>query len=434
MTRMLTSTLALLAIFAASPASEYAVAHAHRQTLGADAYPYAYYFTTSGVQDERQRANLVTAMQFILPSLSMKPIIDHQIPQQLEGTNLYYIDTRNFGWQKSLPKLLVKHYPYGIYGPHTLVIRADWFLPFATDASETGAYYDLLFGFRPKTRDEFLKLLQVSNDRQFAFGLIEGESGVAVQQIRHIESRPMPRGSIWFTLDSEKISGDSDPLAHPDGNIKHDAEEWIYSIYKICIATGVRGHLQGYFLANGQGKTQDVAPTRIVTDTTGVRYGSKEIRNGVSCIACHTPGLNPPTVNEFRQLIEGGTDVYAKKNDQEQLEAFHLSNIGKEIDRHNEDFNDIIEECTGGSSEHAVACFVERVKGYDARLTLQQAAWEHGCEAKELQLALAYASQYGDFSPRLAGLGDGKPMLRHTWEDGDYLRAYTALRSWRKKQ
>ena len=431
MTRMLTTTLALL-LFAASPADDYARANAHRQSIPVQDWGYTYYFTTSGVPAE-QREDLATAMRFVLPSLSLKPGVDAQIPLQVEGTNLWMIDTRNYGWEKSLPNLLVKHYPYGIYGPHALVIRADWFIPFATDASESGAYYDLLFGSRPKTRDEFLKLLQINNDRQYAFGLIEGESGVAVQKKRWVESRPIPRGYAWMTRDSRKIDAASDPLEHPAGDFKHDAEEWIIGVPKLSTATGKRGALQVYFLSDGKGATQDKAPADIVTDHTGVRYGATEIRNGVSCIACHTGGLNQPTVNEFRQLIEFGVDVYAKKGVQEQLEAFHLSDIGKEITRNNEDFADIVTHCTGVEPELAVKAFVARIKGYDAAVTLEQAACELGAMPQELTFALAFASNDGTFPARLAALAHGKPILRQSWESGNYLKAYYALKVWRSK-
>lgn len=426
------TTLTLLALFAVSPADEYAAAAAHRQSIPQQDWGYVYYFTTSGVP-EAQRPELEAAMRFVLPSLSTKPLVDSQIPVPVEGTNLHMIDTRNFGWQKSLPASLIKHYPYGIYGGQSLVIRADWFLPIATDASETGIYYDLTFGFRPKTRDEFIKLLQISTDKKFSFGLIEGQSGVAVQKTRWIESRSIPRGYAWFTRDSRKIVNGSDPLEHPDGSFKHDAEEWIIGFPKISTATGLRGSLQGYFLSDGKGNTQDKAPADIVTDHTGVRYGATEIRNGISCIACHTSGLNQPTVNEFRQLITMGVDVYAKKGIQEQLEVFHLSDIGKELTRNNEDFAGIVEHCTGMKPEKAVAAFVSRVKAYDAPIGLAQASQEFGCMQQELQFALAYASKNGTFPARLAGLAHDKPILRHSWEAGNYLRAWKALKTWRAK-
>jgi hypothetical protein len=430
MNRML-STLAILALFAASPADDYARANAHRQSIPVQDWGYTYYFTTSGVPDA-QRGDLETAMRFVLPSLTLKPLVDSQIPLQVEGTNLWMIDTRNFGWERSLPRLLVKHYPYGLYGPQALVIRADWFLPFATDASESGAYYDLVFGQRFKSRDEFTKFLQISNDRQYAFGLIEGESGVAVQKKRWIESRPIPRGYAWMTRDSAKIDYEHDPLEHPAGDFKHDAEEWIIGVPKLS-TTGNRGVMQVYFLSDGKGNVQDKAPAGIVTDRTGVRYGATEIRNGISCIACHTSGLNQPSVNEFRQLIVKGVDVYAKKGTQEQLDAFHLSDINKEITRNNEDFSDIVTHCTGVAPEKAVAAFIGCVKSHDADVTLSQAAIELGAMPQELAFALALASNDGSFRKRLAGLAHDKPILRQTWEDGTYLKAYYALKVWRAK-
>ncbi len=427
MTRMHSLILAL-SVLAASPASELSAALEHRATLPVGAIPYTYYLTTAGVPPEK-REQLDCAMRFVMPSLSLKPLVDDQIPLQVTET-LYCIDTRNYGWETSLPQVLLS-YPYAKYKPN-LVIRADWFIPFATDCAESDAYYRLLFGKRFAKRDDFLKVLKVENDPQYAFGLIEGESGVAVQKIRWLESRPVPRGYIWGTRDSAKIDFNKDPLEHPDGSFKHDAEEWIFGIPKLSSAKGTRGTLQGYFLSNGKGVTQDVAPPSIATDHTGIRYGSKEIRNGVSCIACHTPGLNAPTVNEFRSLIEEGVDVYAKKGVQQQLEAFHLSDIGKELSRNNEDFQDIVEHCTGVTSEEAVECYFNVVQEYDAPISILHASTELGCEPKELQLALAYESNKGQFTARLARLAQGKEGIpRHAWESGAYLQAYYALQAWR---
>jgi len=425
------ATLLAIAVVTASPAVDQADALSHRQTLPVTAIPYTYYLTTAGVPAEK-RAQLEIGMRFILPSLSMKPLVDEQIPQQLTDT-LYFIDTRNYGWERSLPKVL-KDYPYAVYGYPSLVIRADWFLPFATDCSENGAYYDLLFGQRFKTRDEFTKFLKIENDRKYAFGLIEGESGVAVQKVRWMESRPIPRGYAWVTRDSEKITFDSDPLEHPAGDFKHDAEEWIVGVPKLSSATGKRGALQLYFLSSGQGQTQDEAPIKIVQDHTKIRYGSEEIRNGISCIACHTTGLNLPTVNEFRSLIEEGADIYAKKGVQQQLEAFHLSDINKELTRNNEDFQDIVEHCTGVSSEQAAKAYFNCVQDYDAPLSILHAALEVGCTPKELQLAIAYASNDGKSTARDVRLAQGKQGIpRHTWEDGGYIRTYYAVKAWRGK-
>lgn len=420
-----TIAAALLAIL---PAQESAQAAAHQASLNPADVPYTYYFTASGVPED-EREGLVTALRFTLPSLSLLPVIDHQLPQQIEGTNLHWIDTRGLGWEHSLPRVL-KKYPYSYRKP-PLVIRADWFIPFAMDAAEETAYYDLMFGKVFDRREQFIKAFGLVDDKRFSFGLIEGDSGVIVQKKRWMESVGVPRGYAWVTKDSAKIDAKSDPLNFPDGTFKHDAEEWIVGVPKIHAATGARGAMQAYFLANAAGERQDVAPPDIATDHTGVRYGSKEIRNGISCVACHVEGMNPPTVNEFRQLIEAGADVYAKKDKQAELEAFHLGDIQTELDRNNEDFAAFVQAACGCEPAVAVKAFIASVKGYDADVTLERAAGEFGCDAEELQLALAYASNKG-LPARLAGLGHGVPIPRQTWEEY-YLQAYSALKAWRAK-
>lgn len=416
----------LLAIL---PAEESAIAAAHRSTLPPADVPYVYYFTTSGVPGS-EREQLEIALRFTVPSLSLMPVIDHQIPQSVAGSEtLHWIDTRGLGWEHSLPRVL-KDYPYSYVVP-SLVIRADWFVPFAMDCEESTAYYDLVFGKAFEKRQQFIDALGLITDGKYSFGLIEGNSGVIIQKKRWMESVGIPRGYAWVTRDSAKINAASDPLNFPDGSFKHDAEEWIIGVPKIHAATGARGALQVYFLSNAAGDRQDKAPADLATDHTGVRYGATEVRNGVSCVSCHTEGINSPSINEFRQLIDSGVDIYAKKGKQEQLEAFHLGDITREIERNNEDFAVAVQAACGCTPAEAVRSFIGSIKSYDADVTLERAAGEFGVEPLELQRALAYASGKG-LPARLAGLGQGVAIPRHTWEIY-YLQAYSALKDWRAK-
>jgi hypothetical protein len=423
------STLAVAALAAILPLEESAIAAAHRATLPAESVPYVYYLTTSGVP-AAEREQLETAMRFALPSLSLLPVIDHQVPQPVGGSDtLHWIDTRGLGWEHSLPKVL-KDNPYSYQYP-SLVIRADWLIVHAMDASESEAYYDLLFGKAFGKRQEFIDALGLITDGKYSFGLIEGNSGVIVQKKRWMESVGVPRGYAWVTRDSAKINAASDPLNFPDGSFRHDAEEWIIGIPKLHAATGSRGALQVYFLADAAGRRQDKAPAELATDHTGVRYGATEVRNGVSCVACHVEGINPPAVNELRQLIESGVDVYAKKGKQEQLEAFHLGDVAREIERNNEDFAAAVEAACGCTPAEAVRAYVSAVRSYDADVTLERAAGELGVDSQEFARALAYASGKG-LPARLAGLGHGLAIPRHTWEIY-YLQAVHALKEWRAR-
>ncbi len=98
--------------------------------------------------------------------------------------------SRGLGREHSLPRVL-KDYSYSA---PALVIRAGWFIPFAIDAAENEAYYDLLFGRVFTKREEFIKAFGLIDDKRLCFGLIEGSSGVIVQRKRWIGSIGSPRG------------------------------------------------------------------------------------------------------------------------------------------------------------------------------------------------------------------------------------------------
>jgi hypothetical protein len=387
-----------------------------------------YYLSTASVPAD-QRENLVTAMKFIVPSLSLEQVVDEQLPQQVSET-LWRIDTKALGWYTALPRVLQRSNPYHDgHGP-SLVIRADWFLVLATDCKESTAYYELVFGEVFTKKAQFQKRLGIEAGQ--SFGLIESNSGVIVSKKRWIETFGQRRGYAWGTRDSAKVNLATDPLGSPDGKFKHDAEEWIIGVPKLHAATGTRGALQVYFLSNAAGDRQDVAPPDIATDHTRIRYGATEIRNGISCISCHAEGMINPTTNEFRDLITAGVDVYADKKTQQQLEAFHLGDLKLELERNREDFTVMVELCTGVPSKQAVEAFAAVVKNYDAPVTMELAALELDTTVEELQLALAYGSSAGKYSPRLALLAHTRSMPRQVWEQV-YLDALHALQIWRAK-
>jgi|GEM_PF-2767154 hypothetical protein len=414
------------------PLSELIEAGQDRATAGVDPL-VTYYLSTAWVPAE-QRAGLVTAMRFIVPSLSLEQVVDDQVPQQTAAdSTLWRIDTKALGWYQSLPRVLQRANPYHDgHGP-SLVIRADWFLVAATDCKDSTTYYELVFGEAFTKKAQFLQRLGIVTDQSgLSFGLIEANSGVIVSKKRWIETFGQRRGYAWGTRDSAKIDLETDPLGRPDGKFKHDAEEWIIGVPKIHAATGRRGALQVYFLANAAGDRQDVAPPDIATDHTRVRHGATEIRNGISCISCHVEGMIEPTTNEFRDLITAGADVYADKVTQRSLEAFHLGDIMTEIERNREDFAAMVEACAGVPPKQAVEAFTQVVRAYDAPVTPEMAAAELGVELDELRSAIAYGSNTGQFSPRMVALAHDRAIPRQAWE-ALYLEAFRAVKTWRAK-
>jgi hypothetical protein len=419
MIRMTSITVALL-LLAVNPEADAALAD--RAKFPPDQQHNLVYLTTSTVA-EADREKLVNVLRFVVPSLSSKPYLEEQLPQTVEGTNLLRLDLAGLGWEATYPVVLgqqfVPSYRPDLAHAKAIPIVADglWFAATLLDPVETGdAQYQLLYGPKPpKTADEFLRVWGIQNDADYVFGMIEGASGVAVQRIRLIENRPgAKRNYGWITHDSAKIAGATDPLENLPNKARFDAQELIVGNPKWY--GGQSGMLQAYFLANGKGERQEKAPADIVVDHTGIR--GVEIRNSISCITCHTTGINPPTSDEFKAYIEAGARVsFLKKDDQRNTDRYLGSDVAKEVANNQQAYSDGVRLCNGLTAEANTKAFADVVRLYDAAVTLEQAARELYCPAKELQLALADYSRRYTLTGRLALLAEGKPISREQWKN-----------------
>lgn len=397
---------------------------ADRSSIPQSEWPYIYYFGTE-TADAEQRELLAKVLAFTICSLNDEVVIEHQLPRNVNG--VYRIDTRQLGWE-SLPALLRDHYPYTPErGQLPLVVRADWFVQFAMDQEVGGdAYFRLLFGKdAPGTLDQFLSLLETQPGSKFEHGHIEDQSGVANSGTRLIATIPTKRRSdLWITYDAEELNTDTDPLEHLDRSQKFDASEIIGALPKTVSATGEIGHLQVYALSDSAGKLQNKAPAAIVTDHTGLR--GVEIRNASSCIACHLEGLRPLSVNALREFVKSGAEAYADYKSREQIERFHLTQLGKLIERHNEDYAAVLLAINGLTPEENAKSFASTIKAYDKPLTIDDAARELTVTPRELALALA---KYGQLPARVAKLAQGGTIQRSQWEF-EYRTVVAAVRQW----
>ena len=427
--RVFSLNLLLLCVASFAAASEEAAAYQDRQRFRPDEWGYLYYVTTATADSDEARLSQDRALKLIVPSVSRQPILERCLPAQVTPT-LYRLDLRELQWDVNAWHKAVGYgkYPYSSVDL-PLVIRADWLLVMLTDQHEHAAYYDLVFGKAPKTRDEALAALHVDSNPALTFGVFEGESGVSKQRKRRMESRGIPRGYAWGTFDTLEVNAEKDPIEHPEAPGKHDGEEWIIGIPKIHLASGARGALQIYFLANGQGNIVDRAPVDLVEDSSEFR-GYREIRNAGSCINCHKRGLNYPTVNELRELIKSGVDVYARYPDNERVEQF-VADVTKELDRANEDYGAIVTLACNCTPVEATTAFMSAVSRYDEDVTLERAACEFGIEPNELKLAIAWASAKGyDLGPRYPALAHGRSIPRDSFEDR-YQAMYGFVELWR---
>lgn len=429
---------ALLLAAVSASAGDADAALAHRQQYPQAEWGYHYYLSTSAAAAEH-REELSQAIRLVVASSSLEPVVERSTPQPVAGSNLLHIDLRELRWDHRDWLRVLRRYPYHHGHGLPLVVRADWLLLELSDGTRSDAYYRLLFGGDniPQQRDDWLDLLKVSRERgddfdALRFGLIESQSGVAKQEARWIESHPVLGGYAWGTRDVLQVREENDPLEHPDGDFRHDGEEWIVGIPKVHLASGVRGTLQVYLLSNGRGGVVQEAPVDLVEDATKFR-GTREIRNPGSCHQCHSEGLQYPSTNEFRKLIADGVDVYADDKTQRQLEAFHLGKLERAIERANEDFQAIVQAVTGVPSTAAAAAFKASVNRYDASLDLEATARELRTTPDEWRNALGLASvELKQLGARVAGLAHGRTIPRAAWED-QYLAAKQHLINWRRR-
>lgn len=417
MNRML-PTIALL-LLAAHPESDAAIRD--RNSLSPDQAQHAVYLSMLDCPEE-SRQDLENALRFIVPSLSSKVYLADQLPVRIEGTNLLRLQLDGLGWESTYPTVLA-NYLTPAYRPDLvhakavpIVAPALAFAATIIDPVESGNSQDLLLygGKPPADVDSFLKFWGIQNDAELVFGLIEGQSGVASQRVRLIENRPGSKRNVgWLTRDSAIVAGKSDPLENLPNKVSFDAQEIIVQFPKW--SSGQSGYLQSYFLANGQGKSQVKAPANIVVDHVGLR--GPEIRNFISCVTCHTTGINPPTSDQFKTYIEAGAKVsFLKKDEQRKVDQYLTSDVAKEVKTCQEQYADGILLCNGLTPEANQKAFVNVVRLYDKDVTLEQAALELYCPPKELQLALADYSRRYTLTGRLALLAQGRPITREQWK------------------
>lgn len=416
--------------------SDIRVAMADRAKLPEERHPYLYYFTTNTAANEQQELT-AAVLKFAIASLTTETTLEKQLPVEV-ARGLYRIDTQFLGWEKTLPELLSKDYPYtNSPGKPPLVVRADWFVQYALDQEVGGdAYLQLLFGKPVKTLDEFLELFGVDLANDLTFGHIESNSGVAVNHTRVVTTYPTNRRTdMWITFDFKELNNDTDPLEHLDRGIRdgehnHDASELIVGIPKSSATTGQTGALQAYLLANGAGEVQVKAPADIVVDSTRLR--GVEIRNAASCIACHVEGLRPLKTNGLREYLQSGAAAFAKYDTQAEIERFHLTAIGKFIERANEDYETAIKATNGLTAADNALAFKTVIQAYDAPITLESAARElYLKESDTLKNALAWWSSTGKpLSARLASIAHGATMPRTSWESSEYRLAYQIVHAY----
>ena len=287
----------------------------HLETLDTFDRPFARYFTTTHLYNASVGPEALnayrTALAKLVNSLSWGLQIINPEPIDVAET-LFYIDLRNYEWDaRDAWTQIEAEYPYAIaFDPETQTellsklnslrsemrceipfVHVDWFL---ATASLPPLYHDILA--LPETEQELERELRIDVNRnlQSAPGVRvwragTNDSGVSNHN-RVVERHTSAYGAYWKSHDFAGSAGGQNIFTHPL-SFQRDGGEVIFNL---------PNGLQAYYVADGAGNRIDVAPTEIVSDPAA---SDPAVRNGISCIGCHTEGIKTFT-DQVRTVIE----------------------------------------------------------------------------------------------------------------------------------
>jgi mono/diheme cytochrome c family protein len=242
--------------------------------------------------------NYRLALVKLVNSLSWEKEITKPVPIDPEKTILR-IDLRDFDWDLSIWAKIIAQYQYvprdknmpfkqvcELTRAKVPFIRADWFI---SKAALPPLYHEILD--LPKTDKELEDRLEVNvarnlrdspGRRVWRSGFLE--SGISKFN-RIVERHKFRAGAYWKSYDFDSNKGRKNIFENPL-TFQHAGGEIIWNL---------PNGLQAYLLVDSTGKRLDEAPVSIVFTTQG---NDPVIRNGLSCMACHTSGMK-----EFKDRV-----------------------------------------------------------------------------------------------------------------------------------
>ena len=279
---------------------------------------FARYFTLTHLYNAGETAEILReyckALSKLVNSLSWG--LDIVNPQPIDPQQtIYYIDLRHYEWDRNagwteVEEAYLYHIKFNAPAQTALRIQlsrlqttlstavpsvnADWFI--ATAASPP-LYNDLLS--LPETDLELEDRLEVdvANNILTAPGLRVSRAGFINSGVsnhnRVVERHNSRYGAYWKSYDFAGSVGTQNIFTHPLA-FAHDGGEVIFNL---------PNGLQGYYLVDGNGRRLDEAPISIVSNPAA---SDPTVRNGLSCIDCHTEGMKEFT-DEVRAVIESDT-------------------------------------------------------------------------------------------------------------------------------
>ena len=275
----------------------------HVESLPRFDRPSARYFTLTHLYNAGESSETLRAYQIALSKLVNSLSWGSEIikPQPIDPRKtIFYIDLRRYEWDvRDAWTQIEQEYPYSIeFDPETQAglhkkltdlreamecdvpfVHVDWFL---ATASLPPLYHDILS--LPETDRELERDLgiDVARNLQSAPGVRVwraglNDSGVSKNN-RVVERHKSQHGAYWKSYDFAGSAGVQNIFTHPL-TFRHDGGEIVFNL---------PNGLQAYYISDASGSRIDAAPTNIVSNPDE-RDGI--VRNGISCIGCHTEGM-----------------------------------------------------------------------------------------------------------------------------------------------
>ncbi len=293
----------------------------HLDTLAAFDRPYARYFSlthlyNAGEPDETL-IDYRNALSKLVNSLSWGRNVTNPEPIDPEET-IFHIDLRRYEWEKGTNRWtqIEEAYPYSIelavetetgllrkltnlreeMDCNVPFVHVDWFL---ATASLPPLYNDIL-GLPETDRALEAELdVDVAANLQTAPGIRVWRAGFNNSGVsrnnRVIERHTSSYGAYWKSYDFAGSVGTQNIFDYPL-NFTHDGGEIIFNL---------PNGFQAYYLIDATGNRLDVAPTTIVSNPAA---SDPAVRNGLSCIGCHTEGMKQDFEDEVRAVIEANAN------------------------------------------------------------------------------------------------------------------------------
>jgi len=214
----------------------------------------------------------------------------------------------------------------------------------------------------------------------------------------------------------------------PNRVFKHAGGEMIFSL---------SNGLQGYFLADSEGNRIDKAPLEIVQNLAGGPGNDPVISNGISCITCHTSGMQAFDwkAEHLRQTINWADPAKVAENYDKQA-ALKLLSTAEEINamvkKDTDRFLDAMEKTAdyensyfsvrGGvvGSEEPISLLTAH---YEGGLDLTSAAGELGVREDELKKKIKLVDELQKLGLQALLVKADPGVARESWEK-NYTKIY----------